>query len=633
MPGGTGAESAARLTLEAVSGPPLGAIVAAPEKVLVLGRSSQSDVVLGDEAVSRKHCTISAHQGTWFIEDLGSRHGTYVQSVKLGAGERMPLKHGDVVGVGPWMLRAKIGSGAASTYGARVVTLMGGPAAPGTTSPVGAGRAGASIPGAAGQVGSTMMRERVERVAERDLAAVNQNRLKLLMEVAAAVAGTGSEESLARMIVQAAAQGSGFPRAFLLKDETVGSDADGAGGVDTLSVMAEVDPDAAESAAGSAEGLAANTAGGQAASASPALPAASSFSRSLIAAARKGEIVRLTSDAPMQAQSIMSLGIQTALCVPIMTGAGAASVGAFLYLDSRRGEKSDGKTRGAVAPLTGGGGGHSDAAAYCGALAKMYGLALGNISRLELERRQKELVRDLEAASEAQRLIMPPAQGSHGRVRYAMKSKSGRYVAGDLFDVIDLEDGRVGVLLGDVAGKGVPAAILMATAQTHLHVALREWKDPARAVRAVNEHICSHMASSKFISLWIGVFEPAANGGGILTYVDAGHGYWLIVGKDGDTVHRNEAATGIPLGIEPTFDFEAARVEIKPGQRLVVFSDGVVEQPGGENGDQFGVEGAIGALRGGPSEGEDVERVFKAVLVHAKGPNLADDTTVASVGM
>ncbi|HMN41621.1 MAG TPA: PP2C family protein-serine/threonine phosphatase, partial [Phycisphaerales bacterium] len=485
-------------------------------------------------------------------------------------------------------------------------------------------------PGGAGaQVGSTMMRERVERVAERDLAAVNQNRLKLLMEVAAAVAGTGTEASLARMIVDAAAQGSGFPRAYLLKDETIASPDGSEGGVDTLSVMAEVDPDAAASADGGTGEQVGNATGGRAASATQST-STSSFSRSLIAAARKGEIVRLTSDAPMQAQSIMSLGIQTALCVPILSG---GAVGAFLYLDARADEKNTGKTRGAVAPLSGTGGVHSDAAAFCGALAKMYGLALGNISRLDLERRQKELVRDLEAASEAQKLIMPPASGAHGCVRYAMKSKSGRYVAGDLFDVVDLEDGRVGVLLGDVAGKGVPAAILMATAQTHLHVALREGKDPARAVRAVNAHICSHMASSKFISLWMGVFEPREGGGGTLTYIDAGHGYWLILGPKGETVHRNEAATGIPLGIEPTYEFEATKVDIQPGQRLVVFSDGVVEQPGGESGEQFGVEGTIGALKGAASESDDVERVFKAVLAHAKGPNLADDTTVASVGM
>jgi serine phosphatase RsbU (regulator of sigma subunit) len=620
MPGT--ASSVPKLTLEAISGPPLAAVTPPPEKSTVLGRSSQSDVVLGDEAVSRRHCALSAHQGTWFIEDLGSRHGTYVQSVKLGQGERTPLKHGDVVGVGPWMLRARIGAGFASTAGARVVTLMGG----------GGSTANAGSPG--GQAGSTLMRERVERVAERELAEVNRNRLKLLMEVAAAVAGTGSEDELARQIISAAAQGTGFIRAFLLRDETPGA-TEASAGAEVLSVVAEIDPEAAAAKDGD-----------------PAeRESGVTFSRSLIAAARKGEIVRLTSDAPMQGQSIVSLGIQAALCVPIMAGGGVA---AYLYLDSRTGEKPGGKTRGAVSSLSGNGGTvHSDAAAFCSALAKMYGLALGNISRLELERRQKELVRDLEAASEAQRLIMPPTSGqflcanaageSAGLgVKYAMRNKSGRYVAGDLFDAFELGDGRAGILLGDVAGKGIPAALLMATAQTHLHVSLREWKDPARVVRAVNRHICEHMASNKFISLWLGLFQPRAGGGGTLSYVDSGHGYWLLIGPTGQTVVRNTSATAIPLGIDPAYDFEAVQLEIPPDHRLVVFSDGVVEQPAGERDgsspremslSMFGVEGAVAALQGSTSVADDVDRVFNAVLAHASGPNLADDTTVASIAM
>ena len=498
-----------------------------------------------------------------------------------------------MIGIGPWLLRARIGSAAmASRAGQRVVTLMDG----GSTVGASGMRDGGSQAAA--------NRERVERVHERELAAMNQNRLKLLIDVAAAVAGTHDEEALAKTIVRAAVEGTGFARAFLLRDETVGKPgADGAPGeADTFRVLYEIDPDAERQAAAAA-------AMGQEGPTSPQLPSgvSGSFSRSLISAARKGEVVRLTSDAPMQAQSIMALGIQTALCAPISIG---PSVAAFLYLDSRSGEKQGPRTSGVVAPVSGGAGGvHSDAAAFCSALAKMYALAVGNITRLELEHRQRELVRDLEAASEAQKLIMPPAQGKIGRVKYAMRSLSGRYVAGDLFDVVDLEDGRVGVLLGDVAGKGVPAAILMATAQTHLHVALREGKDPARAVQAANKHICEHMASNKFISLWMGVFDPAA---GTLSYIDAGHGYWLLTqAPDGSRPPIwTKNATGIPLGIDPTFEVPAATLKIGPGQRLIVFSDGVVEQPAGgaPDGAQFGVEGAIHALAGSAHEEDDVQR-------------------------
>ncbi|HVU62509.1 MAG TPA: SpoIIE family protein phosphatase [Phycisphaerales bacterium] len=633
MPGssGVGPGSAAmaalpRLVLDAVSGPPLPAINPAPDKPTVLGRSNTCDVVLGDESVSRKHCAISARQGTWFIEDLGSRHGTYINAAKLSNGENTTLKNGDMVGIGPWLLRVRLGTAAAASAMQRVVTLVD----PGSTvgAPKSAGSAGAS----------SILRERVERVQERELAAMNQNRLKLLIDVAAAVAGTSDEEALAKMIVHAAVQGTGFPRAYLLRDETLGAPAaDGEpaseGGTDTLRVIYEIDPDSPPPAAGAAE-----------TAPRPVQPAANgatpAFSRSLIAAARKGEVVRLTggADTPMQqAQSIRALGIQTALCVPITIGSGVAG---FLYLDARAGEKSIPRIPGQpAAPQTVSP--HHDSAAFCSALAKMYSLALSNISRHELEKRQRELVRDMEAAGEAQRLIMPPSSGTIGRLRYAMRSKSGRYVAGDLFDVVDLgeENGirQVGVLLGDVSGKGVPAAILMATAQTHLHVALSEGKDPARAVRAVNAHICKHMASNKFISLWCGVFTIHPNGGGTLAYVDAGHGYWLLT-RDGRPPLRNESATSIPLGIDPTGEFEAVTVRLTPGQRVIVFSDGVVEQPAGAGSDSgpagmFGVEGAIKAIVGSTHEQSDVDRIFDAVLKHAAGPNLADDTTVASVAL
>lgn len=603
-PASGSAKAAPPLTLDAVSGPPLASIHAKPDKPLVLGRSGQSDVVLGDESISRKHFQISPRQGTWFIEDLGSRHGTYVQSAKLGEGQSLPLKNGDMIGAGPWLLRVRIGSAAvASSAGQRLVTLMS------------AGSTVNAVSGGAPGGGAAAMRERVERVHERELAALNQNRLKLLIDVAAAVAGSSDEEVLAQTIVRAAAEGTGFPRAFLLRDETVSHDSEGAseqggGGADTLRVIYEIDPEAAKRKPGDS-----------------GVTIGATFSRSLIVAARKGEVVRLTSDAPMQAQSIMALGIQTALCAPISIG---PAVAGFLYLDSRSGEKQGPRTGGVVSPASangmGGAGVHSDAAAFCSALAKMYSMAVGNIARLELERRQRELVRDLEAASEAQKLIMPPTHGKIGRVKYAMRSKSGRYVAGDLFDVVDIGDGRVAILLGDVAGKGVPAAILMATAQTHLHASLARGQSPSQAVRAVNEHICTHMASNKFISLWVGVFDPAA---GTLTYVDAGHGYWLLT-REGQPPLRTDTATGIPLGIEPTFEFEHATLKIAPGQRLIVFSDGVVEQPSPE-GPMFGVEGAIHAIAGCGSECDDVERIFEAVLKHAKGPNLGDDTTVASV--
>lgn len=604
------------LSLDAVSGPGLSTITPGAEKTTVLGRSSQCDVVLGDESVSRRHCSIAYRDGTWFVTDLGSRHGTHLNAAQLKSEESAPLKNGDMLAVGPWLLRARIGSsthtmGSSIMPGQRLVTLMDAP-------PPASGAGGRA--GAAG-----LARERVERVHERELAAITQNRLQLLIDVAASVAGSDNEESLANTVVSAAARGTGFPRACLLRDDApaappvmhsmVGVPADQLKGHgETLRIVGEYMPNASAAGQGGEGG-----AGAVDEPTSHRLSSdASSFSRSLIAAARKGEIVRLTSDAPMTAQSIMALGIQTALCVPISTGAGVVG---FLYLDARSGEGSGGSMKATPAL-------QSDAAAFCSALAKMYALALSNIARHDLEARQRELVRDLEAAREAQKLIMPPERGSIGGIRYAMRSRSGRYVAGDLFDVVNLGDNRVAVLLGDVAGKGVPAAILMATAQTHLHISLKSTGDPAKVVSEVNRHICEHMASNKFISLWLGVFDAMA---GTLSFVDAGHGHWMLI-KKGDEPKRVDSSTGIPLGIDADFAFSADTVPFTDEHRLLVYSDGVVEQPG-PDGKMFGAERAVEAIAQSTSVEQDVMLLFSAVLNFAHTQSLADDTTVASIAM
>lgn len=597
------------LVMDILSGPVIPPIHPASDKTTTLGRSSQCEVVLGDEAVSRRHCALSCRQGQWSIADLGSRHGTTVNGATLAPNVDAPLKSGDMVGVGPWLFRVKLGGGSAgvsaassSAQGQRYVTLMGGPAAP-------AGGAGAAA----------AARERVERVQERELAAITQNRLTLLMEVAAAVAGCSSEDDLAATIAKAASKGSGFPRAFVLRDDHLSFSGAGASAeAETLRIVHEIVPEAAPAALSATPPL--NPAEQ---ATSPRLPitngpTALSFSRSLIQAARNGEVARLTSEQGNMTQSIMSLGIQTALCAPITLG---GKVTGFLYLDARAGE-----SKLARASMV-----QTDAAAYCSALAKMYSLALGNLSRVELERRQKELVRDLESAREAQKLIMPPERGVVGGVRYSMRCRSGRYVAGDLFDVVNIGDGRVAVVLGDVAGKGIPAAMLMATAQAHLNSSLHTFKDAAQAVTAANRHISHHISASKFISLWLGVFDLNA---GTLTFVDAGHGHWLFLPK-GQPPRRVESATGIPMGIDADYTFHAEVLPFSPEDRLLVFSDGVVEQSGEpgtpEEGRLFGLDRVIEAIEGCTNTEDHVERVFSAVVKYAASESLADDTTVACI--
>ncbi len=279
----------------------------------------------------------------------------------------------------------------------------------------------------------------------------------------------------------------------------------------------------------------------------------------------------------------------------------------------------------------------ADAPAFCQAIARICGLALANLKRLELAGRQKQMEADLNAARSAQRLIMPKPTGNLGSMQYALRSRPGRFVAGDLVDIFPLQDGRVALLLGDVSGKGVGPALLMATAQAHLNASLRMNPDPARAAIEVNQHVAAHSNEGQFISLWVGVIDPAA---GLLTFVDAGHGHWLVKFPD-QPASRVFAKGGIPLGVDASADYAAEEIPFPKGSRLILYSDGLAEQQD-SLGDEFGLERILAALANSTGPDRDVAALFDALLNFAVPPEaasypdhiaLADDVTIVSAVM
>lgn len=402
------------------------------------------------------------------------------------------------------------------------------------------------------------------------------SQLSLLIDCVGALgagAAGASEDELARRIVETAVAGSGFERAALLR----------AAEKDEVAVIAHAarDGDNAEPR----------------------------FSRSLLRAASQGEIVRLAGAGAARdyGHSIAELEITAALCAPVMIG---ESPTAYLYLDARRDE-----ARGAP-----------NHAAFCEALARIYAMAIGNIKRVQLERRAQAMELDLNAAREAQRLIMPPATGRVGPVAYAMEMRPGRFVAGDLFDVVRLDEARTAVCLGDVTGEGIDAAVVMAATQAHLHGALRRGAALAEVVASVNEFLSLRSAPNRFVTLWAGVFDARS---GELRYVDAGHGHWLIRRGSGGGV-ESPGASAIPLSIDAGVAFDERTIELTPGDRIVLYSDGVTEQVS-PSGEEFGRDRLIEALHASADEGDDVRRIIDALRTFAGGQRWADDASAASV--
>ena len=398
------------------------------------------------------------------------------------------------------------------------------------------------------------------------------NRLRLLMDCAGDINRAATDVDLAAALVSAAVEGTGYSRAALLRP-----------GLDTMDV---------------------EVLGWHSASAEDTTDI--QFSRSLVAAAAEGQMVCMEGDAaPDYGQSIADLSIHSALCCPVSVD---DIVAACLYLDARGGEDS-------VA---------QDANSFCEALSRVAGLALANLRRREMQKRQDRTSEDLGAAREAQQYMIPEGVRQTGVLEHAVVFEPGRSASGDLFDVMEIDDNRTALFLGDVSGKGVGAAILMAAAQAYLRGAITRHETLQEAVEDLNQYVVDRTPPYRFLTLWVGVFHVD----GVVDFVDAGHGYWAHVKADGTVV--DEEAECPPIGVDSFIDFPSERVQLAPGDRIVLMTDGVPEQEDSSR-NQYGTSRIAQLLDGSEGVGNDVQSLLEAVRAWAGGVPPGDDTTIASV--
>jgi sigma-B regulation protein RsbU (phosphoserine phosphatase) len=233
----------------------------------------------------------------------------------------------------------------------------------------------------------------------------------------------------------------------------------------------------------------------------------------------------------------------------------------------------------------------------------------------------------LEIAREIQQSMLPRAGFKAPGVEAFGMTRPANTVGGDFYDVLPQADGRLVLTLGDVAGKGSPAALLMALLLAALRTLVEERMEPAALVARLNIQICRHSPASRFITLVYGVYEPAT---GRLTYVNAGQNPPLIRRRDGrfDRLH----GTGIALGLFEHSEYAAAETTLEPGDLLVFYSDGITEaeDPSGQPLEESGLELVLERHADKPPAGIASE-VLAAVQAHAQRARFVDDLTILAV--
>jgi serine phosphatase RsbU (regulator of sigma subunit) len=247
---------------------------------------------------------------------------------------------------------------------------------------------------------------------------------------------------------------------------------------------------------------------------------------------------------------------------------------------------------------------------------------------LVLELRDKlGLKGDLEIARQIQFGLLPFQPYEKSGVKVASAMRPANTVGGDYFDIIELPEGRLALVMGDVAGKGMPAALLMALLQGSLRTLITAGMRGSELIAKLNAHLCANIPSNRLITLFYGELEPDT---GRLRYVNAGHNPPFLL--HGAEAAEQLAATGLALGIVADAPFEVGDTRLAGGDRLFLYTDGVTEafDPRDEEYGETRLRTFLESQRGTPHRAL-VDGVIANVLLFCGTARPRDDMTLMCV--
>lgn len=471
----------------------------------VIGRSSDCDVPLDVAAVSRRHAAILYDRGRFFVEDLDSRNGTFLNEQRVI--NRMPLHDGDQLLICGQAFRFHGGNALDSTELAEIVD----------DETMGVGRS--SVMATLDVSGGT---------SSWRLSAKPEVKLAALVEISNNLAQTLSvEEILPRLL-------DSLFKIFVQADRGF--------------VVMRPKPDG------------------------PLVPVAVKsrregdeermrISRTIVEEAVNSRKAILSADATSDerfnmAQSITDFSIRSMICAP-MLGSDGDPLG-VIQID----------TLNQRSRFT-----NEDLEVLAG-VASQAAAALDNAKMHAQVVAQQALQRDLELARRMQRTLLPAQPPEVPDYFFFDYYQAARQVGGDYYDYIQLPDDRVAVIVGDVAGKGIAAALLMARLSSDVRFSLASESDPAKAIQRINEGFAQQDWQDKFVTMIAAVLNPHAHE---LTIVNAGHMAPLLRNSSGAVEELGGDEAGLPLGVSEDFEYQSHTRALAPGDFLTFFTDGFSE--------------------------------------------------------
>ena len=318
------------------------------------------------------------------------------------------------------------------------------------------------------------------------------------------------------------------------------------------------------------------------------------------------------------AESIVVQGLRAVVAIPLYSTSRATSdTGApvrrgdllgVIYLDSRRIAAFSAVDR-----------------QIMDALAVQAASIIDNARLVERERERQRLEQELSIARTIQQALLPHGLNDYPHLAVAGVHHPCHEVGGDYFDVVPVSDDRTAVLIADVSGKGLGAALVTTMLQGALS-GLSMGANPVKVFNHFNRFLCTHAEVGRYVTMFIGIIGSD----GVLEYIKAGHPSPLLLRNGGVSELYTEGS--FPVGLIPEAEFTLTRLQLEPDDTLVLFSDGITEA---EDLDQalFEVSGLSNALAGKGGVPVDVlqESVLESVRTFTRGAHQSDDMTLLVV--
>ena len=309
-----------------------------------------------------------------------------------------------------------------------------------------------------------------------------------------------------------------------------------------------------------------------------------------------------------QAVSIMMQGIRSVVAAPLV--ANDREVIGLVYLDDR------------VASSVF----NENSLRLVGLIANLAAVKVDNCYLLEEQLEKRRMAEQLAVGAQIQRGLLPSADPQLDGYEICGLNRSCFEIGGDYYDFIPKDDGSLALVVADVSGKGVGAALLMAVLQASVRALIETASDPAELVRRLNRVLVENSPDNKFATLFYAELDPE---GHRLSYVSGGHNPTLLV-TGGET--QELGSTGPIVGLVPRATFRCETVDLEPGATLLIYTDGVTELEN-EQGEELGLEPIIELIgqQEWASMADLMEEVGALMRRFAQREQFDDDTTLVVV--